>query len=418
MADAELETLLARWRDAVGPEQARAEPDLRDDALGLSASGMAAEEAFLIAVTRLAPVQPAPVRLPTEGLTRMVAVALAAAAVVLAPRLFLPSEDYFEFLVRNVPFLVLPVLVFWLLAARGALRRVGPWLLAGFAALAALVNFFPFEAWSDIEFIVILHAPVVAWVLVAVAHMAGEWRSHERRMDVVRFTGEAFVYVVLMALGGGVLVGIAIGLFGALGIDVAEVVGTLVPGAAAGALIVAAWLVDRPEQVVERIAPLLSAIFTPLFGIVLGIAAVAGAVSGFGIDVDREVLILFDVLLVLVTGLLLYRVSARDASDPKGVLDLTHLATIGFALLLDVVGLAAMVGRIAEFGASPNKVVALGLNLVLLVVLGRSGWLLLGFLRDGRPFSHLDRWQTTTLPIYAAWALAVVVLVPLVFGME
>ena len=414
MEHPELDTLLDRWREAVGPEQALAEPELKDDALGLIASGMAVEDAFLVATTRLAP---ASERLPTEGLAQTLEVALAAFAVVLAPRLFLSSEDYFEFLVPNLPFLVLPVLVFWLLAGRGALRRVGPWLLAGFAGLAVFVNALPFEPWSDTEFLVLLHAPVVGWSMVAVAHMAGEWRSHERRMDVVRFTGEAFVHMVLMALGGGVLTGLSIGIFAALGIDVAEFATTLMPGAAAGALIVAAWLVDRPEQVVGRIAPVLSAIFTPILGIVLAIAALAGALSGFGIEAGREVLILFDVLLVLVTGLLLYRVSARPPTDPWGILDGAHLLTIGSALLLDLVGLVAMVGRIAEFGVSPNKVVALGLNLLLLVLLSRSGWLLLGVLRGHRRFDAVSQWQTTTLPIYSAWALAVVVLVPLVFGL-
>lgn len=420
MSDPHVEALVARWRGSVEDSVADVEAleaDIRARVGRLMAGGRDADDAFLLALTRVdAGPDESGGRSATEGMARMLAVAFAAAAVVLSPRLFLDSEDYFEFLVRNLPFLVLPVLVFWLLASRGALRRVGPWLLGGFAGLAALVNFVPFEPWSDTEFLVVVHAPVAAWGLVAVAHMAGEWRSHERRMDVVRFTGEAFVYLVLIALGGGVLVGIAIGVFAALGIDVAELAGTLVPGAAGGALIVAAWLVDRQEQVVERIAPLLSALFTPLLGIVLGIAAVAGALSGFGIDAEREVLILFDVLLVLVAGLLLYRVSARDPSHPGRLLDALHLVTIGFALLLDTVALVAMVGRIAEFGTSPNKVVALGFNLLLFVTLGRSGWLLLGALSGRRDFGDLARWQTTTLPVYVGWALVVVVGVPLVFG--
>lgn len=413
-----MEELVDRWRSAMGEgldDVSAVEAALRVRIGALAEQGLSPDAAFFTAVGQIAS-PTARSRLPTEGLARTLAVAVAAAAVVLAPRLLLDAEDYFEFLVRNLPFLVLPVLVFWLLAGRGVLRRVGPWLLLGFAALAGLVNLFPFEPWSDTEFIVILHAPVVAWSLVAFAHMAGEWRSHERRMEVVRFTGEAFVFVVLMALGGGLLTGISIGVFAALGIDVAELATTLMPGAAAGALIVAAWLVDRPDQVMERIAPVLSAVFTPLLGVVLGVAAIAGAVSGFGIEADREVLVLFDVLLVLVTGLLLYRVSARDPHDPWSALDGAHLLTIGFALLLDMVGLVAMVGRIAEFGASPNKVVALGLNLLLLVVLGRSAWLLLQVLRGHRPFDEVFRWQTASLPLYSGWALAVVVVVPLVFG--
>ena len=49
--------------------------------------------------------------------------------------------------------------------------------------------------------------------------------------------------------------------------------------------------------------------------------------------------------------------------------------------------LAAMLARIAEFGFSPNKIAALGLNLLLLVHLVRSAWLTVGFLRGRRPFT-------------------------------
>ena len=57
------------------------------------------------------------------------------------------------------------------------------------------------------EALVALHLPVVLWFAVAYPYMGGTIRSHERRMDFVRFTGEWFIYYVLIALGGGVLMG-------------------------------------------------------------------------------------------------------------------------------------------------------------------------------------------------------------------
>jgi hypothetical protein len=78
--------------------------------------------------------------------------------------------------------------------------------------------------------------------------------------------------------------------------------------------------------------------------------------------------------------------------------------------------LTAMLTRIAEFGTSPNKVAALGLNLLLLVHLVRAAWLTVRFLRGRRPFAALERWQTGYLPVYGAWAAVVVVAFPPVFG--
>lgn len=78
--------------------------------------------------------------------------------------------------------------------------------------------------------------------------------------------------------------------------------------------------------------------------------------------------------------------------------------------------LTAMLTRIAEFGFSPNKIAALGLNLLLLVHLARAAWLAVGFLRGRRAFAQLERWQTRYLPVYGAWAAIVVVVFPPLFG--
>jgi hypothetical protein len=86
------------------------------------------------------------------------------------------------------------------------------------------------------------------------------------------------------------------------------------------------------------------------------------------------------------------------------------------ALLVDILALWAMVRRTSEFGASPNKTAALGLNLLLLVHLGWSAVLYARFLAKRAPFTRLERWQTAYLPAYAAWAWIVAALFPVIFN--
>ena len=86
------------------------------------------------------------------------------------------------------------------------------------------------------------------------------------------------------------------------------------------------------------------------------------------------------------------------------------------SLVVDAVALAAITARISEFGLSPNKVAALGENLILLVNLAWSAWLYTRFLRRRGPFGALERWQMSCLPVYAAWAAIVVVLFPPLFA--
>jgi hypothetical protein len=189
----------------------------------------------------------------------------------------------------------------------------------------------------------------------------------------------------------------------------------VLPCGAMGAVLVAAWLVEAKQSVVENIAPVLTRVFTPLTVMMLLAFLVATLATDSVVEVDRNLLILVDLILVLVLGLLLYAISARDPQASPGGFDRLQLLLVISALLLDVVMLTAMFGRIAEFGVSPNKLAALGLNIVLLVNLAWAARLSVGFLRHRRPPSVLERWQTTYLPIYAGWAAVVVVAFPPAF---
>jgi hypothetical protein len=163
-------------------------------------------------------------------------------------------------------------------------------------------------------------------------------------------------------------------------------------------------------------APVLTLIFTPLFTLMLLGFLATMAWTGSGIDVKREVLIGFDLLLVVVVGLVLYAISARDPLKAPGLFDALQLLLVVCALLVDAFALWAIAARISEFGFSPNKVAALGENLILLVNLGWSAALYGRFLAGRAAFRQLERWQTAFLPVYAAWAWIVVVIFPPVFS--
>jgi hypothetical protein len=162
-------------------------------------------------------------------------------------------------------------------------------------------------------------------------------------------------------------------------------------------------------------APVLTRLFTPLFTIVLLVFLATMAWTRRPIDIQRNVLIAFDLLLVVVVGLVLYAVSARDPDAPPSLFDGLQLLLIVSALVVDTVALVAIASRISEFGFTPNRVAALGENLILLVNLARSAWLYAAFLRGRGPFRALEAWQTAYLPVYATWAALVVVLFPPLF---
>jgi hypothetical protein len=248
--------------------------------------------------------------------------------------------------------------------------------------------------------------------------MGGTLRSHERRMDFVRFTGEWFIYYVLIALGGGVLMGLTAAILDPTGIDVDVVAQWVVPSGAAGAVIVAAWLVESKQRVVENMAPVLGMIFTPLFAFMLAVSVVVYAVTGLGGAFDRDLVSVFDALLVVVLALVLYGMSAREPSTSPGWMDRIQLVAVASALVLDLMVLGSMVARIGDLGFSPNRTAAIGLNLVLLVNLAWAAWLSALFLTGRTRLHRLERWQTTYLPVFALWAATVVAVLPPLFGFD
>ena len=165
-------------------------------------------------------------------------------------------------------------------------------------------------------------------------------------------------------------------------------------------------------------APVLTRLFTPLFAAVLVTFLGALLWTGRGVDFERDLLIQFNLLLVVVLGLLLYSLSARDPRSPRGAFDVMQVVLVVSALLADAVALWAIGARITEFGFSPNRVAALGANVILLVNLAWSAVLYIRFLRGRGSVTALERWQTDYLPVYAVWAAIVVIVFPPVFGYD
>ncbi|MGX7671298.1 permease prefix domain 1-containing protein [Plantactinospora sp. DSM 117369] len=448
----ELEAQFEQWRRYVlrrrelQPFDAdELEDHLRGSVDELVTAGLSPDEAFLVAVKRMGsldelsrefarehserlwkqlvltadPGSPVAGTRSGRDLWVMVSCAAGAAASVKVPALFgLSFEDDSSFYARNFTLFALPWLAAFLAWRRKARRSVIATLMALFALGAVAANVYPLADKSQSVVVTSIHLPIALWLVVGLAYVADDWRSSRRRMDFIRFTGEWFIYLVLMALGGGVLAAFLFNTFKAIGIVPEEFISHwLLPCGATAAVVVAGWLVEAKQSVVENIAPVLTRLFTPLFTAALLAFLVAVVWTSHGIDVEREALILFDLLLVVVLGLLLYSLSARDPLAPPGPFDKLQLALVVSALAIDVLVLMEITGRITdEYGSTPNRAAALGENVILLVNLAWSAWLLLTFIRRRTPFAALERWQTGYLPVYAAWAWIVVLVFPPLFS--
>ncbi len=449
----ELDSRVRAWTDRLRSRRAFREEDivelethLREEVERLGATGLSEEEAFLVAERRIGdpdklareyaksgggePWRGLPFDELTDGDRRSLArevglvalLALGAYALSRVPELFglLPmgpdaSPAYFQ----NFALFFMPlVALYYGLRSRPPLG-VTIAAVALFALGGVVINLYPWAPMPSGEtmLLAILHLPVMLWLAVGLVFVAGKWRESGARMDFLRTTGEAVIYYGLIALGGGALTVFTLAIFGALGLRIEQLYfQNVVYGGAVAAPIVAVFLVNAKKSIVENIAPVLSRIFTPLVLATLAAYLVALVVLRRSPLTDRDTLLAFNVMLILVLALVIYNLSARSRErERRGLMDWLNLALVACAIAIDVVALAAIAGRIGTLGWTANRAALLGENVVLLADLGGLAVLTAMFLAGTVRHQAIERWQTAYLPVILGWCALVVAVLPLVF---
>src|SRR5918995_686831 len=359
---ASLEEQIDRWRSYLRRRQAihsvdvaELEDHLREQVGGLVDAGLDTDEAFLVAVKRWGARAALPGGSAAEHWDRLwkqlvvvpsdsgeprarartdaivvFCLAVAAAVVIKVPALFgIQLDQDAGFYARNLSLFVLPLLTGYFVWKRRLDTSTLRWLAVAFVAAAVVANAYPLAPGGSTEALTALHLPIALWLVVGIAYAGGRWSEVGGRMDFIRFSGELFIYYVLIALGGGVLTAFMAMIFQTIGIDVEPFFESwMLPCGALGAVVIASWLVEAKQSVIENMAPVLTRLFTPLFAAVLVTFLGTLLWTGRGVDIERDMLIAFDLLLVLVLALLLYSVSARNPGSPPGAFDVVQVVLV------------------------------------------------------------------------------------------
>ena len=122
--------------------------------------------------------------------------------------------------IENASLFVLPSVAIYLIWKRSlSLRFILP-AAAVFVAAALLVNLYPSRDPHDTAVLIAVHLPIALLLLLGVLYGGPGWRKAGTRLDFVRFAGEVFIYSVLIGLGGVVLIGVSVGVFQFVEIDI------------------------------------------------------------------------------------------------------------------------------------------------------------------------------------------------------
>jgi len=420
------------------------ESHLNDEIEDLVQTGLAEDEAFLISVKRLGNVNLISneySKVNSENLWKhlminsidtdekaknrrniilVIVFSLLSGTLAKMPEIFgLNMNDPASSLIylKNLSLFVLPFIAAFFIIKNKLSWKMAAAIIGVFCFTAIAINIYPSYSPRDTELLTTIHIPIFLWLVTGAAYMGSKWKESRSRMDFIRFTGESFIYGVLIFCGIMVLAIFTIMIFSAIQIDLSWFIRDyfLFYGGCSAAM-VTVYLVEAKKSMVENFAPILAKIFSPLFLITMVAFLAVAVITGKSPFVEREFLIGFDLMLVLVLGLVLYVISSRGFHDKAGMFDYMNLALIIAAVLIDCVALSAIVFRLSAYGITSNKLAALGENLILLVNLVGLAWMYIRYFAKKIDFYALEKWQTSYLLVYVVWLAVVAFLFPVVFG--
>ncbi len=347
----------------------------------------------------------------------VVAASLLAALLVQLPNVL--SLDKESFYTRNVGFIVFPLLIAYFAWKTKISPKTAAW-LAGFIVIAiGFINSFPQGKPSDILILSCIHLPLWLWSLLGFAFGGGRLKSGENWLGFLRYNGELAVMTALLLIAGGLTTGLTLGLFGLIGWSIEKFYFDYVALCGLAAVpIVGTFLTQTQPALVNKVAPVIANLFSPVALVMLVVYLMATLFSGKDPYHDREFLLLFNALLIGVMALIFFSVAettpASKNSTQLFILFLLSLVTV----LINGIALSAVLFRIAEGGMTPNRAAVLGANVLMLAHLLYVGVRLWGAMTRKSDLSLVGRSMTLFLPIYSLWSAVVTFLFPLLFGFK
>jgi len=271
---------------------------------------------------------------------------------------------------------------------------------------------------STTMILMLIHLPLFFWLSLLPAYTGpGEFRNPGRQLDFIRFTGETFLYGILIGCGTAVLIGAASFLFSDTGISMDVLFEQIfLTGILPLIPLAAAALVEAKGHLIENFAPVLARIFLPLFLLLLIIFLSFSWIAGTPMSGNRELLIVIDLLLALILAMILYTSSIERDEGTRSIWDIIILLSIGAAVIVDIYALVAILGRFSEFGITPNRLAATGENFLLLLNLGGLFFLYSKFTAGKTTRKSIMQFQGLFLAVYAVWLLIVGLLFPIIFS--
>ncbi|KAE9629129.1 DUF4153 domain-containing protein [Defluviitalea raffinosedens] len=315
----------------------------------------------------------------------------------------------------NLIFGILPFMAAYFLYNNSAKKNIVYTIAALFLMSGVYLNLIPFEQ-KDSMILAYLHLPVFLWVLLGLAFTGNEYSMGSARLNYLKFNGEFCILYASMAISGMLLTALTMQLFGVIGMHIEEFYfENIVLFGVASLAIVASYLVSRNLKFTKTLVPYIAKIFSPLMLTTLIAYLIVAIWVGKNPFLDRDFLILFNEILIIVLAVTIFSITENDAKGKKSISDYINFTLIFLSLMIDSVAFLAMVFRLSFYGITANRLATVGINIL---IWGNLFWIMLSyikFLKSKSGYSAIQDAVTKYLPIYGIWAAFVTFTFPLIF---
>ena len=350
----------------------------------------------------------------------LLAACLIATFLIKIPDIFNVSLTEFLFYEKNAGIIVFLGLTIYVVGVERLfeLKKVAL-ILITFILLAVYVNLLPSVSDNSTIDLVYIHLPLLLWCIYGLVFIDFNLRDKIKRIEYIRYNGDLAILMALIAIAGGMLTGITIGLFEAIGIGIENFyMNNVVIAGAVSVPIVATFIIKNYPALTNKIAPVIAAIFSPLVLVTAVIYLIALAVSGKDPYSDREFLLIFNVMLLGVMAVIVFSVSETSIFRKQKFNELILFILSVITVIIDLIALSAIFYRLGTFGITPNRLAVLGSNIL---ILGNLILLVIDLYKVNFKKALIREVELTIakyLPLYLIWILFVIFGFPLIFGIK
>ena len=268
---------------------------------------------------------------------------------------------------------------------------------------------------TQTDFLAIIHLPFLLWGFIQLNFTGRDIFNVKKGIGYLKLNGEGIVYIGVIVIALQIFNLLVMALFSLVSDNLMDFyMNHILFFYISGVVLAGAVLALRQIKATRFIAPIISKIFSPMILLVVIVFLINYIFSINNPFKDRDFLIVFNFALVIVLLIIVYALVERSDDSTWNVFDYINSSLIILTIIIDLIALMAILFRLSSYGFTPNRIVVLVMNILILANLAILLYHYVKFYLKKSSIPVMKKVIVVFIPIYAIWTFIVVFIFPFV----